>query len=109
MDTREDDETARCDWCGIAVPDDGWVGLEVQRPVDVPGREDGWVDYAGGFFCSQEHAALWLAKPLPPPEPPTVLKEERVDWILLATTAVALVAAGLACVGLWTIVQWVVR
>lgn len=102
-----DDELESCTYCGATVPDDGWVGLEVQRPVDVPGRDDRWVDYDGGTFCSQDHAALWLARPLPPPQPPTVLKDESVDWFIVALGALAVVVLGLACVGLWAIGRWV--
>lgn len=90
------------------MSDDQWFGLEVQRPVVVPG-DDELVDYSGGTFCGQEHAALWLAKPLPEPEPPELVtdKSDLLFWI--GFWAVMVVTGGAALVGLWTIVRWILH
>lgn len=96
-----------CRHCGAVVTDEQGVWLEVQRSV--PGEDD-WTDYDGGSFCSQEHAAAWLAQPLPPPERPTVEESPRrrlaevASWTL--GVLVAVYAVGLMLVGSWTIVRW---
>lgn len=103
-----DAEASPCDYCGAPVPESTWFGLEVQQPGQrVPaGKFDG-VNWINVVFCSQEHAALWLRVPLPPPEPPSQVA--RPDWkerIQLGLIfGAVLVVLGLAIVGGFTIVR----
>ncbi|WP_084105924.1 hypothetical protein [Demequina sp. NBRC 110056] len=94
-----------CDHCGSAVSDDGWIGLEIAR-AGTPGAP--FHDYLVGSFCSQAHAAAWLARPLPDPEPmaPYVpsLRDRLEDAGMVAALAVTL---GFATVGLIVAARWV--
>ncbi len=95
---------SECSYCGAEVPDLGWFGLEIQRPVPNPSNDDD-VEYRGEVFCSQEHAALWLKAPMDPPEPtPQFAGSERKAGALLGCAAVVL--AGVVGVGVLTIGRW---
>jgi hypothetical protein len=100
-----DDDAEVCTFCGTLVGEN-WVALEVQRPVfDEGGKQRMTPDYAGGIFCSQAHAARWLAEPLPEPE---VVDEvppgDRLFW--LGWGAAALFVLGFFGIGVWSAVQW---
>ncbi|WP_454778056.1 hypothetical protein [Georgenia muralis] len=69
-----EDERALCRYCKAPVPENEWFGLEVTRPVKMPdgSTSEVDVDFLDAVFCSQEHAALWLAAPIPPTVVPQV-------------------------------------
>jgi hypothetical protein len=80
--------------------DDGirWLHLEVTRSDDADR-----LDFLDADFCSQEHAAEWLRRPLPAPAsgpPHTVTLRDKLVDIGLALVFVLIV--GLAALGLWT-------
>ena len=82
----------------------GWLHLEVTRHDDSDRP-----DFLDADFCSQEHAAEWLRRPLPAPAsgpPHTVTLREKLVDIGLACVFVLLV--GLAALGLWTAGRFVV-
>lgn len=66
-------------WATRGAGEDAWLGIEVYRPE---------LNYLGAAFCRQEHAAEWLARPLPPVEPVELLprdwRDRAVDAGLLA-------------------------
>lgn len=106
-------EQVLCDFCGGPVPDCGWIGLEVSRSQvpESPLVDDEYLDYPDYLdviFCCQEHASMWLARPLPEPEPVHLLPQtwgDRLGGVLFipAISAVLLLAA----VGLIASVSWV--
>ncbi len=75
-------EATHCATCGREWREadndrEQWLSVEISR-IDSQGEEH-WL-YEN--FCSQDHAAEWLSRPLPPPEsqppytfPPETLKE----------------------------------
>jgi hypothetical protein len=100
-------DASLCAACGRPWTDvDGgrnWLHLEVTRDDGGDG-----LDFLDVDFCSQEHAAEWLQRPLPAPvrAPPY-----RMSWRNhVAATGVALsfgLVAGLAVLGLWTAVRFI--
>ena len=91
MDVERVRTDARCGECGTPLR-----GMPLD---DVPGLE---LDFQGQSrdeaFCSQEHAAAWLAKPLPPvgsPGSPPGAATTLTDWLIggaLVTAAVSVLA-----------------
>ena len=81
-----------------------WLHLEVTRHDGADGA-----DYLDVDFCSQEHAADWLQRPLPEPVragPFVMTWRDRI-----AATGVGLlfgVVAALAVLGLWTAVRFMI-
>lgn len=109
MDANEARPAETCAWCRTVLIEDQWLALEVQRPVEVPDHGE-LVAYEFATFCTQEHAALWLAQPLSPPEPPTIVDDTSGSvWFWTGAWSFVIAAAGLASVGVWTIVQWIWR
>lgn len=86
--------------------DDGrqWLHLEVTRHDDADR-----LDFLDVDFCSQEHAAEWLQRPLPEPavEPPFLLTARDRLAGAAAGLGVGIVIA-LAMLGLWTAGRFVV-
>jgi hypothetical protein len=100
-----------CDLCGRAAPPphEGGVGVTLELSGRVHDGE--WGDWFVGF-CSQEHAAEWLARPLPPPEGaggPT----PSTTWGDRAASAgcalVLLVVVAVLVVGTWTTVRFLLE
>lgn len=85
--------------------------MQQPRPR-VPGRHvDDW-QWLDVIFCSQEHAALWLAVPLPTPEPRATSHVvvgptwgERIGWALMAGAVLGVL--GLAVLGGFTAVRYI--
>lgn len=106
-----DEEPSPCDYCGAPIPRD-WFGLEVQQPRPRLPESDvddwQWLDV---IFCSQDHAARWLAVPLPTPEPTAGRKvvnpswAERVEWALIAGAVLAVL--GLAVIGGFAVARYI--
>lgn len=76
----------------------GWVHLEVTRSDEAEGLR-----FLDADFCTQQHAAQWLARPLPDPAPPVLHATTWQDrlaaaWIILLV-GLAGVVMGL---GVWT-------
>ncbi|WP_139206352.1 hypothetical protein [Blastococcus sp. DSM 46786] len=95
-------DAAACATCGRPWTDvddgRGWVHLEVTRSDEVDGLR-----FVDADFCSQEHAAQWLARPLPDPAPPapyaTTWRDHlAVAWVVL----LLLLVAALTGLGVWT-------
>src|SRR3712207_2893126 len=108
MPTGDSADASDCAVCGQPWTDvDGgsnWLHLEVTRSdeLDRP-------DFLDADFCSQEHAAEWLRRPLPVPASApryTVSTRDRLVDIGLALL-VGLVIT-LALLGLWTAGRFVV-
>jgi hypothetical protein len=85
----DDEELGVCDLCGRPLDAEGeeaWLGVEIFRPKG---------DWINAVFCRQEHAAEWLAGPLPPVHPPgslaRTIKDRLVDWSLVALLLYAVV------------------
>jgi len=100
-----------CRFCGVPLPQDDWIGLEISREglLATGVRTD--VESLNAVFCSQEHAARFLAQPLPPlcPRPPTPPRSPvREALELIAIIAGGIVTVGLVGIGAWTVVQWFV-
>ena len=98
-----------CAFCGQVCADvaegRGWIHLEVTREEPVDDLHWWEVD-----FCSQAHAAEWLARPLPAPlphvgQPVRTTRDRLADAACFAV--IALLVALLA-VGAWTVAQFVV-
>ncbi len=70
-------DASRCALCGRrwSEVNDGrdWLNVEIARSDDRNG-----LDYLAEDFCSQEHAAQWLSRPLPPV--PAPYKPSPVSW-----------------------------
>ncbi len=82
----------------------GWLHLEVTREERVGGEHWWEVD-----FCSQEHAAEWFARPLPPPagavEPPAGTVGDRLAT--LGCFAVFALVVVVLAVGTWNVASFV--
>lgn len=100
----DDDDSVLCGQCGRRQSLDsngeapGWLYVVIDRDV---GRA---IDKE---FCGQEHAAAWLQKPLPEPEPYSVPDRTFKERLLLGVGAV-LVLYGIAAavIGTATLVRW---
>src|SRR4051794_7470669 len=108
MPNVEGADASDCVVCGQPWTDvDGgsrWLHLEVARHDELDR-----LDFLDADFCSQEHAAEWLRRPLPAPASAplyTVTTRDRLVDIGLALV-VALVVA-LALLGLWTLGRFIV-
>ncbi|MGY1723449.1 hypothetical protein [Blastococcus sp. SYSU DS0533] len=95
-------DTAACATCGRPWADvdggRGWLHLEVTRSDDVDGLR-----FLDADFCTQQHAAQWLARPLPDPvptAPPATTWDDRLAtaWV----TLLVLLVAALTGLGVWT-------
>ena len=78
--------------------------LEVTRHDGADG-----IDFLDVDFCSQQHAADWLRRPLPEPVPATPYKMTWRDRV--AASAVGLsfgLVAALATLGLWTALRFII-
>ena len=99
VDAADASDCAKCGrrWTDV---DDGshWLHLEVTRSDEL-----NRLDFLDADFCSQEHAAEWLRRPLPAPasEPlHTVTSRDRLVDIAFVLIIGLLIA--LAVLGLWT-------
>ena len=108
MPTVDAADASGCAVCGQPWTDvdagSNWLHLEVTRH-----DESDRLGFLDADFCSQEHAAEWLRRPLPVPAsapPYTVSTRDRLVDIGLALL-VGLVVA-LALLGLWTTGRFVV-
>lgn len=86
-------EEQGCTLCGKSL-DEEWLSVEITRP-DEQGNET-WLHEV---FCTQEHAAAWLAEPLPSIEatsPPLGWKLRLMNavGVLVLVWAVALMLLG---------------
>ena len=97
----DDHDEPRCGLCGGPL-DGEWLGVEITRP-DAQGKLT-WMDEA---FCSQDHAAAWLAEPLPPTEAMT--STPPLGWkgrVMGAAAFLVLVGAvGLRLLGSYALVR----
>ncbi|RBY95521.1 hypothetical protein DQ237_13390 [Blastococcus sp. TF02-8] len=106
----ETDATWTCDLCGgIVPPGDGpqGVGLEVSGA----GPEGEWA-YWDVWFCSQQHAAEWLGRPLPPPPSPDGASPSTTWGDRAAATGCVLLVLwvlALTLVGAWTVVRFLLH
>jgi len=99
------EDSVLCGQCGRRQSRDsngdapGWLYVEIVRDVGLP------IDHE---FCSQQHAADWLQKPLPEPKPFSVPDRTPKERLLLGVRVV-LVLYGIAAVvvGTWTLVHWI--
>lgn len=101
------DEDLRCDLCArsIAEVDGGRDELRVELT-----RDDGELRFWVGDFWTQEHAAEWLRRPLPPatspaPDPGCTTWRDRladVGWFLACAYVLVLLL-----VGSWSVAQYV--
>lgn len=99
-------DASLCALCGQRWSDvdggAGWLNLEVTRS---DGRDT--LDSFDEDFCSQAHAAEWLAQPLPPVEPaPVMPRTARSRFADVGLMALFAVPAVLACVGVFAIGNW---
>jgi hypothetical protein len=100
-----------CGFCGAPLPQDDWIGLEISREGLLATGERTDVESLNAVFCSQDHAAAFLAQPLPPlrPRPPAPPRSPvREVFELVAIIAGGIVTIGLMGIGVWTIAQWFV-
>jgi hypothetical protein len=103
---KEPEAPVRCDLCGRVCEevDGGRDELRVELT-----RNDGLKDplYWVGDFCTQEHAAEWLGRPLPDaltpsaPQPTTWSDRAAMSGCFL----VFVLGVALLVLGLWTAVQ----
>jgi hypothetical protein len=108
MATVDNADASDCVVCGrpwTEVDDGmGWLHLEVTRHDELDR-----LDFLDADFCSQQHAAEWLRRPLPAPAAApryTVTTRDRlVDLGLALLVGLVLV---LAVLGLWTAGRFVV-
>ncbi|MGY1836917.1 hypothetical protein ACI79P_17635 [Blastococcus sp. SYSU DS0510] len=102
------DDASACATCGRPWTDvDGgrsWVHLEVTRHDEAD--EFRFVD---ADFCTQQHAAQWLARPLPDPTPPAPHASTWRDRLAAAWIVLLLGLGGaLMGLGVWTAGRFVV-
>ncbi|MCF6745754.1 hypothetical protein E9529_16020 [Blastococcus sp. KM273128] len=97
-----DASASACAVCGRPWPDEddgrGWVHLEVTRSDEAEGLR-----FLDADFCTQQHAAQWLARPLPDPAsaaPSAATWGDRLAaaWVVL----LVVLTAALTGLGLWT-------
>jgi len=105
MFAKPEQEHVRCPVCAQLWTEEDqstWVFLEVTRYTS--DARPGWTHEG---FCSQAHAADWLAQPLPPFEPVTSTPRSARDRLEeVSLMALFGVPAVLACVGLVAIGNW---
>lgn len=99
---QEDDRCPICQRLWTEQDQADWIFLEITRYS--PDGRPGW-DTEG--FCSQSHAAEWLARALPPFEPVTYMPRTLRDRVEdLGLLVLFLIPAVLACVGIFAIGDW---
>lgn len=82
--------------------------MQQPRPRLPGSHVDDW-QWHDVIFCSQDHAARWLAVPLPIPEPRAAASEvepnwgDRIGWVLMFGGV--LVVLGLAVIGGFAVVR----
>ena len=84
-----------------------WLHLEVTR-----GDHGDGLDFLDADFCSQEHAAEWLDRPLPEPDPEPTVPQRTSRRDRFATAGVGLsfgAVAGLTVLGSVTAARWVLQ
>ncbi|SOC50829.1 hypothetical protein SAMN05660748_3588 [Blastococcus aggregatus] len=69
MSGTESADVGACDLCGVAIGDVDWGADELR--VEVSREEDGELRFWVADFCTQEHAAEWLRRPLPEADDPS--------------------------------------
>ncbi len=99
---QEDDRCPVCQRLWTKEDQAAWIFVEVTRYTT-----DGRPGWTAEGFCSQAHAAAWLAESLPPFDPvtysPRSLRDRVGDLALLLLFAVP---ALLACIGVVAIGGW---
>lgn len=104
-----DAEGEVCVVCGRSrhgvEPPERWLDVEVFRA-----DEKGVLDEQAGSFCSQEHAAEWLLRPLPPipdgrPPPAWGWRDRLVESTVIAGFGLC---AALCLLGVATAVHWLI-
>ncbi|MGY2067841.1 hypothetical protein [Blastococcus sp. SYSU DS0619] len=101
-------DAAACEMCGSPWADvdggDTWLHLEVTRH-----DQGGGLDFLDADFCSQEHAARWLARPLPRPQPWAADPPAWRDRLAATGAGLAFgLLVALTMLGLWTAGRFVV-
>ncbi len=101
-------DAALCAACGRRWTDvdggRGWLHLEVTRNDGADGA-----DYLDVDFCSQQHAAEWLQRPLPEPVLETSFVMTPRDRLVGAGVGLVLgLAAALAMLGIWTVARLII-
>ena len=96
-----DDGHPVCTYCGASVPagPPGWCSIDLES--DEGRTERHWVR----GFCSQAHAAAWLARPLPDPDRVDRAGPEgwHRDWRFYGGLLAAITVCFLATAGMVTI------
>ncbi|MCF6507586.1 hypothetical protein E9549_09230 [Blastococcus sp. MG754426] len=95
-------DASACATCGRPWADvdggRGWLHLEVTRSDEAEGLR-----FLDADFCTQEHAAQWLARPLPDPVAPELHGATWPDRLAAAWVVLLVVlAAALTGLGAWT-------
>ncbi|GAA3814228.1 hypothetical protein [Cellulomonas soli] len=95
-----DDGHLECTYCGtrMSVHPPGWCSLDLES--DVGPKELHW----RRGFCSQQHAAAWLARPLPAPDRVHRAEQDvRHDWRFYGGLLAAITVCFFATAGVVTI------
>ncbi|GHF55821.1 hypothetical protein FHX82_002315 [Amycolatopsis bartoniae] len=97
----EDTETElRCALCERTPEkeDENWLDVDVRV-----GEDDYYL-----WFCSQDHAAEWFSRPLPPVEGAESAAVDSGDGVLfgIVFTTMLLAVLGLIGIGICTVVGW---
>ncbi|MGN8244248.1 hypothetical protein ACTHAM_001148 [Cellulomonas soli] len=94
-----DDGHLECTYCGRRARSHppGWCSLDLESDEGV--TELHW--YRG--FCSTEHAAAWLARPLPAPDRVQRAASDWRDWRFYGGLLAAITVCFLATAGMVTI------
>jgi hypothetical protein len=99
---QEDDRCPVCDRLWTEEDQATWLFLEVTRYTS-----DGRPGWDSESFCSQSHAAQWLAAPLPPFDPVTEYHGTARDRLAeLGFLALFAVLVAVMCVGFFAISDW---
>ncbi len=69
MDRPEAVEASSCALCGRPIDEVNWGADELR--VELSREEDGELRFWVADFCTQEHAAEWLRRPLPAGDDPS--------------------------------------
>jgi len=108
MPTVDTADASDCAVCGQpwTEVDEGsrWLHLEVTRHDDSDRP-----DFLDVDFCSQEHAAEWLRRPLPAPATAPLYTVTRRDQLVdIGVVLLLVLVVALAALGLWTAGRFVV-